>query len=189
MNTKELFYEAQRHLVQTRYKESVEAFTKALEAGSEPVMTHLSRGVAYLKMEDSDNALADFTKAVEMDNGNFRAYYYRGMVQMIKNDYSSAVKDFTYALKIKPDLATAMFARGTAYAQLDMIDESMADIKATIPYMEANAQAFSDTYGLIQTQFDKVMAQISGASKSSASIELTESEKNSLRKWLDEEGS
>lgn len=187
MDGKQEFFEAQKLLMKGEYKSSIEAFENALKSGSEPVITNLSIGVAQLKIEAFEDALKSFDKAVNLNTQSPRAFYYRGMARMILKEFDLAIEDFSNALRLKPDLATALFARGTAYAQIDKYEESSADIKATIPYMEANAQSFNDTYGLIQTHFDKVMAYVSGEGKMQ-SINLTDSEKKSLQKFVEEGG-
>ena len=53
MDTQELLREAQLLFVDGKNKESLEAFTKALEAGADPYIVYLSRGVVYVKMKET----------------------------------------------------------------------------------------------------------------------------------------
>lgn len=186
MEAKELFEEAQRLFIQGKHKESIEAFTKALEKGAEPGISYLSRGAAYLKMENPDKAIEDFTKAIEANRENFRGYYYRGSAYMVKEDHKNAIKDFTRALELKPDHGASFFARGTCYAQLGLDEEATRDLKTAISYSEAAIQGFVDTFGILRTQLDGVLALISGERRHPG-MELTEEETAKLKKWLEEE--
>jgi hypothetical protein len=54
MEAKQIFEEGQMLFIEGKVKESVEAFSKAIEAGADPFMAHLSRGAAYLRLRDVD---------------------------------------------------------------------------------------------------------------------------------------
>lgn len=186
MEAKELFKDAQILFMQSKHKESIEAFTRALEAGAEPFIAYLSRGAAYLKIEELDRAVEDFTKAIELDNQNPRVYYYRGTAHMIKEDYEKAVSDLSKAIELNPEHGAAIFARGTCYAQMEMDDEAVRDIKTATSISETAMQSFADTFGIIRTHFDGVMALLSGERRPHA-LELTEKETEMIKKWLEEE--
>ena len=118
MDTKELLRTAQLLFVDGKDKESIEAFAKALEAGADPFIAHLSRGVAYVKVEDVDHALSDFSKAISLNNQSARAYFFRGLTYMMKNEFESAVSDFTKALEYKQGYGMAKFSRAVSNARL-----------------------------------------------------------------------
>lgn len=184
MDPKELFKEAQLLLIQQKFAESADAFTKALEAGADPFITCLSRGAAYLRMKDAGKAIEDFTHAVEVNGENPRAFFYRGMAHMLKEDYERAIADFTRAIELKPDHGAAFFARGTCHANLGHDDDAMHDLRTGISYSEAAIQGFVDTFGIVRTQFDAAMAIISGERKRTG-VELSEEETAKVKKWLD----
>lgn len=188
MDPKELFREAQLLLMQGKHAESVEAFTKAIEGGSEPFISCLSRGTAYLQLKDAGRAIEDFTRAIEVNGANARAFYYRGMAYMVKEDFERAVSDMSRAIELKPDYGAAFFARGTCHAQLENDEEATHDLRTAFSYSEAAMQGFSDTFGILRTQFDGVMALISGERKRPGA-EFTKEESEQLKKWLDEGGS
>ena len=186
MDTKELLRAAQLLFVDGKDKESIEAFTKALEAGADPYIAHLSRGVAYVKVEDIDHALSDFSKAISLNNQSARAYFFRGMTYMMKNEFESAVSDFTKALEYKQGYGMAKFSRAVSNARLGKFEESSKDMTAVLPQMEENLQSFADTYGIVRTQMWKVMAQLSGEA-STPTLELKEKDINTLKQWLEQE--
>ncbi len=186
MNAKELFRDAQRFFVEGRHKESIEAFGKSIEAGERTEIAFLSRGVAYLKTEDTDRAIEDFSTVIGMNDRNFRAYFYRGTAYMRKEDFRSAIADFDRTIELKPDHGAAFFARGTAYAQTGNEYEASRNLKTAMTFSEAMIQSFADHYGMFRTQFDKALAFMTGGDIP-PSMSLTREEIKTLKKWLDEE--
>jgi tetratricopeptide (TPR) repeat protein len=185
MKKEDLLKEAQLLFVDGKDKESIEAFRKAMEAGADPYICHLSSGAAHLKLKELDEAVNDFSGAIEANNKSARAYFYRGMAYMDKNEFKKAVDDFTRALEQKTDYAMAKFSRAVAYARMNKIEEASQDMMAVIPEMEKGLQTFSDSYGIVRTEMWKVLAQLSGE-RPWPTAELGEKEMKTLKKWLKE---
>jgi tetratricopeptide (TPR) repeat protein len=185
INAEELFRNAQRLFIEGKKNECIDAFTKAIEAGEKTEIAFLSRGVAFLKTEQIDNAIEDFSMVVSMNNNNMRAHYYRGIACMSKNDFKNAIKDFNNTIELKPDHGAAFFARGSAYAQLGDTKEAAKNFKTALIYSETEAQGFADTFGIFRTQFDKTLAMMTGEGKMPV-MELTDEEINKLKQWLEE---
>lgn len=186
MDTQELIRKAQLLFVDGKDKESIEAFTKAKEAGADPYIVHLSRGVAYVKLKDVDNAVDDFSDAINANKKSPRAYFFRGIAYMMKNAFEDAISDFTKALELKTDYAMAKFARGVSYARLERYDEASKDMMTVMPQMEQNLQSFTDSYGIVKTEMWKVMEQMSGEGKIPV-LGLSEKAIDTLKKWLTQE--
>lgn len=186
MDHVELFKKAQILFLDEKYEESIEIFTKAIEAGANPYLAHLSRGVVYLKLKELDKALHDFDEAINENSQSARAYFFRGTVYMMKDEFEKAVSDFSKAIELKSGYFMARFSRGVAYARMNKLDEASADIKAVMPEMELNMQGFLDTHGIVRTELFKVMEQLSSG-RPLLSLKLSEKEINTLEKWLKEE--
>jgi tetratricopeptide (TPR) repeat protein len=186
MESQELLREAQMLFIEGKTRESIEAYTKALEAGTDPYIAHLSRGVACVKTKEIDMALDDFTKAVNANKQSSRAYYFRGIANMMKGEFEKAVGDFTAALNIKPDYFIAMFSRAVSLARLSRFEEASKDMRVVLPYMEESFQSFTDTYGIIKTEMWKVMEQMTDES-GQPTLGLNETEIETLKKWLGQE--
>jgi len=183
MDAQELLREAQLLFVDGKNKESLEAFTKALEAGADPYLVYLSCGVVYVKMKETGSAIENFNKAISANNKNARAYFYRGIAYLMKEEFENAVSDFTKALELKADYMMAKFCRAVSYARLGEFEESSKDMLVVIPQMEQSFQSFADSYGIIRTQMWKALAQMDGESGRSA-LSLSEKEMETLEKWL-----
>jgi tetratricopeptide (TPR) repeat protein len=186
VESQELLRKAQLLFVDGKNEESIEAYTKAIEAGAELYIAHLSRGVAYVKTNKIDLALDDFDRAVDANKQSFRAYFYRGMAHMMKEEFEKAAEDFTGALNIKTDYAMAKFSRAVSFARLGRYEEASKDMAVVMPMMEQNLQSFADSYGIVRTQMFKVMAQMS-AGASVSPLTLGAKDMDTLKKWLDQE--
>jgi tetratricopeptide (TPR) repeat protein len=186
MEPQELLKNAQMLFVEGKGRESIEAYTKAIEAGADPYIAHLSRGVACVKTKEIDMALDDFTKAVNANNQSFRAYYFRGIAYMMKEGFDNAVGDFSMALNLKPDYYMAKFSRAVSLARLGRFEEASKDMQVILPYMEQNFQSFTDTYGVIKTEMWKVMEQMTDES-GQPTLGLNATEIETLKKWLGQE--
>ena len=186
MEPQELLKTAQLLFVEGKDRESIEAYTKALESGADPYIAHLSRGVACVKTKEIDMALDDFTKAVNANNQSFRAYFFLGMANMMKGEFEKAVGDFTVALNIKPDYFMAKFSRAVSLARLGRFEEASKDMRVVLPYMEQSFQSVTDTYGIIRTEMWKVIAQMTEES-GQPTLGLSETEIETLKKWLGQE--
>jgi tetratricopeptide (TPR) repeat protein len=186
MEAKELFLEAQLHLLRGEIEDSIKAFTRAIEAGAPEAITYLSRGAAYMKLKDADRAIEDFSVAIQKDADNARAYYYRGAARMLKDELEEAIEDLTRAIELNPENGAAFFARGTCHAQLENDDEATKDIKTALAFSETAAQSLADSMGMIRTHFDMAMALLSGERKAT-SMELTEEEQAKIKRWLEED--
>ncbi|MDA8170155.1 MAG: tetratricopeptide repeat protein [Nitrospiraceae bacterium] len=180
---KSIFEEAQLLFLEGKLKESVDAFSRALEAGADPFMAYLSRGAARLRLKETDAAIEDFSNAIEANKNNARPFYYRGMAYMVKNNYENAAKDFSRALELNPQLGAARFSRAIAYARSGKLDESSQDLRDVVPDMEAGLERFADNYGIIKTEMWKVMSEFTGEG-ATPGLELSEDEINTLKKWL-----
>jgi tetratricopeptide (TPR) repeat protein len=185
MITKGALQEGQLALIENKFKEAVDAFTNAIEAGEDKFMAYLSRGVANLRLKHVREAISDFTKAAEINPKSPRPFYYRGLAEMLLEDYDDSIKDFTKALNINDLLHAARFSRAVCYARTNKADEATEDFKIVIPEMEKDLQAFVDNYGFVKTEMWRVMEQLTGEAPT-VSIPFTEEDLKTIRKWLEE---
>ncbi|MDA8174868.1 MAG: tetratricopeptide repeat protein [Nitrospiraceae bacterium] len=180
------FQEGQLLLIEGKFKEGVEAFSRALDAGADPFMCYLARGAAYLRLKEMDEAISDFSSAIEKNSSSHRPFYYRAMAYMVKGDFQKAVQDFSRALELKPEVEFVRFSRAVALSRLGRADEAVEDFKEVIPAMETNLEAFADEYGIVKTEMWRVMNQLTGEAGETPALDLSEDELQTLKKWLSE---
>ena len=183
MDAKELLQLGQRLLVDGKFRESIDAFTRSIEGGEDTEIAYMSRGVALVKDRQADRAIEDFTKSISLNKKNSRAHYYRGIACMVKEDYQRAVSDFDAAIRLTPDYGVAFFARGTAYAQIGDEEKAEKNIRTAITLMESNIQGFADSHGILRNQFDRALAVMMGDGVPST-MTLTHEEAAKIKKWI-----
>jgi tetratricopeptide (TPR) repeat protein len=59
-----------------------------------------SRGIAYAKRREYDQAIADYDKAIDLDPKNAKAYYQRGYVYDIEGKHDRAMADYNKAMEL-----------------------------------------------------------------------------------------
>jgi len=104
-----------------KYSRALESFDKALEldSGKDEFNIYLNRGISYLELEETDNALKDMAKAIELGPNNASAYHSRGRVYYASKQYAEAVKDFSRSVEINPNNDAAYYNLGMTYFRLD----------------------------------------------------------------------
>jgi tetratricopeptide (TPR) repeat protein len=185
MGAQDLFDDGKHLFAEGKLKESIEAFTKAAEAGYEPTISYLSRGAAYLKLRETADAIADFTRVIDSDNNNPRAYYYRGMAYAQKKDFEKAVADFSRAIELKPADGASIFARGASYIELGKLEEAGEDIRNATNYLDAASQGYANMIG-DRTHLDKLLAVLEGE-RASGELRLSDAEYESIRRLIEGE--
>ena len=184
MTGNEFLNEAKSMFATGHPMESIELFTKAEKEGCNPVTVYLSRGAAFLTVDELDKSIDDFNRVLEIDPDNERAFYYRGIAYLKKGEFHNAVDDLSTSITFNHDRGAAFFARGLAYAELDHTDESLRDLKTAIAFSNKEVEGFASLFGENRTLLDKSMALLEGE-RGPWSIVMNEDEVNKLKKWIE----
>jgi tetratricopeptide (TPR) repeat protein len=91
-------------------------FTAAISLNPPPAKTadaFYYRGLAYLRKNDFDRAIADNTEAIRLSPNNFYAFNNRGLAYHGIGDYDRALADYNEAIRLNPFFANAFCNRGT----------------------------------------------------------------------------
>lgn len=75
-----------------------------------------SRGWAYRRKGDYDDAIQDYDRAIQLKPDYAEAFNGRGLAFYGKKEYDRAIQDYTQAIRTKPDYAEAFDNRGLACA-------------------------------------------------------------------------
>jgi tetratricopeptide (TPR) repeat protein len=87
------------------------------------------RGLAYLKKNDPDQAIADFSNALKRDAKMAPSYRDRGLAYAQKKEFDKAISDFTAYVKIRPTDPDGYHERALAYEAKGMKDKAAADMR------------------------------------------------------------
>ncbi len=184
LTSKQIFEEAQSLFMDGKLDESIKAFTEAINSGEKSEVSYLSRGVAYLRNNDKENAISDFTEVEKMNDQNVRAHFYNGIAYLTKKSLKEAISEFDRTIELNPEHGAAFFARGSAYAELGNEELATKNIKTAISFSETNVAELQETIGLWRTEFDKALS-IAINGREAPEMTLTHDEYHKVTSWLE----
>jgi tetratricopeptide (TPR) repeat protein len=184
MTTKEIFNEAQGLFIKGKTSESIKRFTEALKAGYDSEASHMSRGAAYLTLNEHDNAIKDFDSVIQNDTTNERAFYYRGTAYLAKGNYTHALEDLDHAIELNPGRGITFFARAISKAELGKEKEAAEDFKTAMLYADVEIQKFADNFGILRTKFEKYFALLEGE-RGPTTKTVKDADVEKIRQWLE----
>ena len=127
------------------YEQALHIVNRQIEADADNADLYARRGLIYLMMGSSDEALADSDKAISLSPEKPSLYLNRGSVYEQRQDYKLAVKDYTQALTLaKPGefyQVLGYFNRARAYTKTESYDQALEDIRQgekLMPYFPKN---------------------------------------------------
>ena len=91
----------------------------------------VGRGLAYVRKDDYDRALADFNDAIVTDPHNADAFVQRGEAYFHKVQDELAFRDFDEAIRLEPTLGHFL-TRGQRYNEAFQSDKAIADLTGAI---------------------------------------------------------
>ena len=112
---------------------AVDAYTEYLRDHPDDVQALFSRGVADLRLNRTDAAIADFTAVLQRRPGDYAAYDWRGDAHLLRRDYDDAISDYTRSMARPPEaLPGPFYSRGLAYLGAGRFDLAQADFIAAL---------------------------------------------------------
>lgn len=95
--------EGNEFLKQQKYKEAIEAYTKAIECDATNPVFFSNRAQAHIKSESYGAAVVDCGEALKLDANFAKAYYRKGVSFMALLNYKEAQANFKQVLKLAPN--------------------------------------------------------------------------------------
>lgn len=150
------FENGMREFANARYDKSIELFTRAIDRDAGHAMALVSRGAAYLKLDNLDRARKDFDSAVAIEPNYARAYHMRGLVSEKRGDDQTALADFDRAIEINPDYGAAYYSRATLHAKMANTEKAQEDIEMVAHLGNRNMESFMNETNVWHTQHMRV---------------------------------
>lgn len=102
------------------YQESITSYSQAITTSgnkSDPNVTaaFYNRGLAYLMINNYDEAILDFTSVITLNPRDAQAYHCRGNVWRRKQCSEKAIDDFNMAIEKDPHNMESYYALGMTY--------------------------------------------------------------------------
>jgi len=129
------------------YLDAVEYYTRAIRTnkGEIPMedvaQIFVSRGMAFLSLNDQDRAIDDFSNALELDDKNQEAALSRGGVYLNRKQYGRAQDDFSMVIKLNPRSTAAYAGRSRAFQEAGDHDRAIADLTKLLELEPQNVGA------------------------------------------------
>jgi DNA-binding winged helix-turn-helix (wHTH) protein/lipoprotein NlpI len=118
-----------------------------LPGGGDPKAARLTvaalhdRGVASIRKERFDDAIADFSEVIKQDPWHSDSYLWRARARRSKGDYDGAIADGAKAVELTPESHLGYLERAFAYLTKGDFDPAIADFGATLRISRNNGYA------------------------------------------------
>ncbi|WP_320674008.1 tetratricopeptide repeat protein [Prochlorococcus sp. MIT 1341] len=132
------------------FRDSINDFTEALEAGVEIPSSYFFRGLSKSLLEDRDGAAEDWIKAAGLGNEDAPESLKNYCIDLInlgiekqeKGDYVGALKDFNKAIEIKSDDGLYFYFRGTCLNESNDYQGALRDFNQAIEMVPDNIDSY-----------------------------------------------
>jgi tetratricopeptide (TPR) repeat protein len=106
--------------------------TQAIQNNRQNADAYFRRGIAHLKLEQLDSAIADFTEAIKLNAQDAEAYSNRGFAYYRLKRYGEAITDYTQAIQLNSHFANAYFLRGLVHYDMGNHQQTVKDTTQAI---------------------------------------------------------
>lgn len=138
-----MFRRGMSYAQQQGYQQAIAAFTQAIEKGYSPLAeAQVMRGIGYIKLKDTENAIADFeaviavaeaeTIAQENNLSTARAYHYRGRLRQQSGNEAGALADWSAAIAHCTHYPEPHYHRALVHLSQGLHTKALADFDAAI---------------------------------------------------------
>ncbi len=133
----EMFYkQAMTYLAEKEVRKAIEFFNKALEIDDTYLPAWNDLGVAFLELEDYDQALICFQKVVLLEPGVPISFYNKGYVEIMLERYKDSVETFQIFLENYPQknefYKYALYLKALAHYNLKEYEEAQKLLETAI---------------------------------------------------------
>lgn len=113
-------------LAEGRYEDAIEELKKAVaQEGRDSSLAHRALGLAYLKLDRREEAIASFKEALRLRPNFAQAHYDLGRAYYESGQFNTAAGSFEEAIRQNPDFFDALIALGKTYQHSGMHAKSV----------------------------------------------------------------
>ena len=149
---KEIFEEGMADFVSHNYGRSIDLLSQAIELDPRFTLALKSRGAAYLKLDQVQEAIADMNTVIAIAPDNARAFHMRGLAHDKSGKFNKALDDFNQALELNPDYGAVYYSRANLHTKMGHTDEAADDIRMVTHLSEVNIETFANESNVWRTQ-------------------------------------
>jgi tetratricopeptide (TPR) repeat protein len=126
------------------WNNSIMLFSHAIEVTQNNYIAHNGRGLAYINLGRSAEAMDDIREAIRIKPDFAEAHNNLGSVYSGLGRWQEAMDAYQQAIKAKPDFARAYNNLGIAYGELGRSAQAIEAYKQAIKVDPGNAKAYND---------------------------------------------
>ena len=145
---KALFESGMKAFADNAFEDSEAFFTEALEASPEFRLAWESRGAARLRLQRTEEAIADFGRAIALSPERSRPYHLRGLAYEQKGELDQAINDFNQAILLEPEYAAAYHSRSILRNRRGETEMAEKDLKTFKMLTEKRLETFSNEHNI-----------------------------------------
>jgi len=149
---KDKFDDGRYELMNGNFEKSIELFSAALKSDPNHKLALLSRGSAFLKLNNVREAIEDFNRALALDPDYAKAYHLRAIAKEKDNRDESALDDLSKAIDIDPEYSAAFYSRATLLTKMKREDEALEDIEMVQHLTNKNIESFANENNIWRSQ-------------------------------------
>ncbi len=124
------------------WAEAKKAFDRVLEADRDNESARYHRGMVFLRLGKSREAITDFTRIIQADSDKELAFYMRGMAYILEKKEDQAIADFSRAIELNGKFGPAYYQRGLALDRKGNREEALRDLTKAIELNPEDSQFY-----------------------------------------------
>lgn len=147
-----LYNDAMAEFVKKNYEKAIILLSKVIKLAPDSKLAYISRGSAYLKLNQIDHAKDNFNRAIGIDPKYARAYHMRGLVEEKLGNDADALADFDRAIDIDPSYGAAYYSRANLHVKMGNEDLAIDDIAMVRQITNETVEIFANESNLWRSQ-------------------------------------
>ncbi len=138
--------------ISQNYDKSIELLSEFLELEPNHKVALISRGSAFLKLNQIDDAAKDLNRVIDLFPNYHRAYHLRGLVNEKNGENIAALADFNRAIELDPDYGAAYYSRATLHTKMGNEDLATEDVQMVTHLTNRNIEEFANENNVWRSQ-------------------------------------
>ena len=143
-------------LGQYQQQRKIQDYDKAIRLKPDDYLAYFSRGIAYTKIGQYQNAIKDYNMSIHLKPDYAEAYINRGNIYGQHGQYQLAISDFNKVIVLNSDHIKAYNNRGLAYSELGQYQNAIEDFTKAINLKPDYANAYNNRANAYLKQGDKI---------------------------------
>ncbi len=149
---KTFFAEGMGEFISQNYDKSIELLSEFLKSEPNHKIALISRGSAFLKLNQIDDAAKDLNRVIDLYPEYHRAYHLRGLVNEKNGENKAALADFNHAIELDPDYGAAYYSRATLHTKMGNEDLATEDVQMVTHLTNRNIEEFANENNVWRSQ-------------------------------------